>query len=172
MAEFTPVELSIRDRLSILEEAELEVRLLPNKSNEKGKIEGNGAITISWAKDELSVPVALGEELSQDCKMLFALEIRLKNLRDVTGGSTVRGAIYQRLLGFSPPHCGRMYCKSYEFVSRKESVWTYEAMWIAPTLLQQQEEDVNLPLLKSIFLCEEINTVPIAEPYPLIEDGS
>lgn len=167
---FTEVEKSIRDRLSALEQADLTVRMLPNRSNERGEIEGNGAITISFEKDDLQKPRGTGFD-SQDLEMIIALDIRLRNLRDASGGSEVRGAIYQLLLGFKPFGAGEMYCRSYEFVDRTETIWRYESMWAAPTVVMKTEPGLDLIRLRSIFLSEEVNTVAIAEEYPLIEDG-
>lgn len=164
-------EQAIVDRLASLRNSGLLVRALPNKPGEFGDIQGNGVITVAWASDDVKEPQSLGV-YQQQCLMQWVLDIRVRNLRDASGGLVLRQAIYQLLIGFKPPGCGKMYARKFEFVERQEAIWRFEALFVAPTLLIENLAEENLPLLKEIFAQEEVNDVPIAEPYPLITEGT
>lgn len=169
MSMLTQIEQAILNRLAPLRNFGLLVRALPNRPSEYGEINGNGVITVAWASDDVEKPQGMGM-YQQQCLMQWVLDIRVRNLRDTAGGLLLRQAIYQLLIGFKPPHCGKMYAKKFEFVERQENIWRFEAMFVAPALLIENLTEENLPLLKEIFLQEEINNVAIAEPYPLIEE--
>ncbi|WP_088893202.1 Gp37 family protein [Leptolyngbya ohadii] len=164
------IEQALIDRLSPLRQAGLLVRALPNQSGETGKIEGNGAITLSWALDEATAPSSMGF-FTQDCLMSWVLDIRLRNLREEAGAWEIRKAIYGLLVGFQPPGCKKMYARRFEFVDRTDAVWVFQATFIVPTVLMEVgQPDEELPLLKDIFLADEtVNGVEVAETYPLID---
>ncbi|MDX2215518.1 MAG: Gp37 family protein [Oculatellaceae cyanobacterium bins.114] len=162
------IEQSIIERLAPLRNAGLLVRALPNKSGEVGKIEGNGAITLSWSVDESQPPGSMGF-FTQDCLMQWVLDIRIRNLRDASGAWAIHDAIYGLLIGFQPAGCRKMYAQKFEFVDRTDAVWVFEATFIAPTTLMEQPTPDTGALLKDVFLSEELNGVAIASEYPLID---
>lgn len=165
--DITIVEQAILDRLSPLQSAGLAVQLLANKSNEKGRINENGAVTANWAADDFSVSNSMGL-MVQDCLMQFVLDIRLRNLRDEGGAWAVRKAILNLLVGFQPPNCKKMYAQKYEMTERSESVWKFQAIFIVPTVIVEQEAAEVETLLREIFVSEEVNGVDIPGEYQIV----
>lgn len=167
MSQLENIEQAIATRLAPLRELGIFVRGLPNKTNETGVINGAGVVTIAWAQDEIGAPIASGA-FQQAVQMRWVLEIRIKNLKTEAGIGALRQGIYGLLLGFQPPHCGKMYAQSFEFVDRQESVWVFEARFICPSVLFEQTQEDAIALLQQIVYQPEVNGDVVPEHEYLI----
>ena len=133
---FAEIEQAIADRLSPLRDSGgIATRAMPNKPAEWGKSE-NGIITLKWERDEAEPSISMGD-FRQRIFMQWKLDIRLKSLRDVSGAWKILEGITQRLLGFRPPQCDKIYIKSREFLGELEGVWVFEVVFIVPTWIQE-----------------------------------
>ena len=136
------------------------VRALPNASNQQGKIQGNGVITLSWELDEPEPP-ADAQIIFQNNVINWVIEGRITNLRDQSGILVIRDALYNLTVGFTPSGCGPLYARRFEFVERTELYWRFEYRFACNAVIQAVEETDPEVLLKEVFFigCDETGGV-------------
>ncbi len=165
MSVLSEIEQAIAERLAPLRAAGIFTRALPNQPQEWGQAVDNGVITLKWEKDEFDRPDSMGV-LTQAVDQVWKLDIRLKSLRDVTGGWIVLEEITRLLLGFQPPHCQKMRLRSREFLGEFEGLWVFEMLAIAPTFvveLDQGDPVLSETPLRGVFVIDEYGGLEVGD---------
>lgn len=93
---------------------------------------------------------SITNQIAQDRKVSFAVEIYSKSLYDSNGVMAIRDVIEQVLIGFKPTSCQRLYLVKDELTITEDRIWAHVLQLECKTLLVQKED--SDPIVINNFL--------------------
>lgn len=132
------IETALVDRLKLVLPG-YAVEPFPDKPASYRLLSPKGAVLVVYRGSGLSPTQDVGM-IVQERVLQYDITLLTRDLRSHTGAYALLDVLYQSLLGFAPPNCGKIWIERDGFVSQEDGVWQYE---ITLAMRGMAIEDVN-----------------------------
>ena len=101
-------------------------------------------------KGSTADPSSSTNQILQERKVSFAIEIYSRSLYDANGVIAIRDVVEQVLIGFKPTNCQRLYLIKDELTITEDRIWAHVLQFECKTVLVQKED--SDPIIVNNFL--------------------